>query len=92
MAFGASFCPTLSASFLRSFLFDRFLNHLGSFGAPSGVHLALWGRPLAHFGLQTGALGASLGPFGGAQGVDLRGPGRLLAPKWSEHGAQNDPK
>ena len=43
-------------------------------GAPFGVPWALWGRPLAHFGLQDGALGTSLGPFGAAQGplgVDL---------------------
>ena len=62
---------------------------LPAFGAPLGVHLTLWGRPLAHFGLQMGALGASLGSFGGSQGplgVDLGVLGRLLPPSWSKIG------
>ena len=32
--------------------------------APSGVRLALWRGPWAHFGPQVGSLGSPLGPFG----------------------------
>ena len=85
MVFGASFFDLLLLLFCDRFLID-FCTILVPFGAPFGVHLALWGRPLAHFGLQMGALGTSLGPFGGPWGplgVDLGDLGRLLVPKWS---------
>ena len=79
---------------------------LGDFLAPFWIplesHLALWGRPLAHFwlqqghiGLQKGALGTSLGPFGGSEGplgVNLGVLGRLLPPKWSKNDAKMMPK
>ena len=82
VVFGASFFDLLLLLFCDR-LFDRFLDHFGPLWEPFGVHLALWGRPLAHFELQMGALGTSLGAFGGPSGpsgVDLGDLGRLLAP------------
>ena len=56
--------------------------------APSGVHLALWGGPLAHFGLQMGALGPSSAPFGGVLGPSrstLAAPGDI----WDQNGPKS---
>ena len=55
--------------------------------APSGVHLALWEDPLAHFGLQMGALGPSSAPFGG-----VLGPSRFNLPAPGDISDQHGPK
>ncbi len=78
-------------------MFFAFFLILGDLLAPFWIPLALWGRPWAeislHFsliGLQKGALGTSLGPFGRSQdppGIDLGVLGRLLEPKLSKIGA-----
>jgi hypothetical protein len=57
--------------------------------APSGVHLALWGGPLAHFRLQMGALGPSSVPFGSVLGPS-RSTSAAPADIWDQSGPKSD--